>query len=201
MMSMFWRLMSERVRRALRQSRSPCQRAGGSICRTTYPVAPLPQPAFFADVPLACLRGLVEDGSKASGWELLRRLTHRAVNGTVSHVMGGPSCKTFIVLRHRQGGPSPVHGPMDLYGLPELSACMVDRDTALFVRQVWLHAVATAGCKATPLPGVTRLEAISLRRMPCLVKCLVPEILDFGIPMPTKLDCLKSISTGGISGV
>ena len=27
----------------LRQSRSPCQRAGGSICRTTCPLAPLPQ--------------------------------------------------------------------------------------------------------------------------------------------------------------
>ena len=54
---------------------------------------------------------------------------------------------------HREGGPPPVRGPMDLYGLPELSASnrqVVDRDTALFVRQVWLHAVATAGRKATP---------------------------------------------------
>ena len=31
---------------------------------------------FFADVPLACLRRLVEDVSQASGWELLKGLTH-----------------------------------------------------------------------------------------------------------------------------
>ena len=135
-----------------------------------------------------------------------------AVNSKVSHVMGGPSCKNFSVLRHREGGPLPVRGPMDLYGLPELSASnrqVVDRDTAWFIRQVWLHAVATAGRKATPPPGVTRLEVGFLLEQPMLVDRYLPSshalfgevpnsgILDFGIPMPTKLDCLKSISTRG----
>ena len=31
---------------------------------------------FFADVPPACLRGLVEDVSQSSGWELRKGLTH-----------------------------------------------------------------------------------------------------------------------------
>ena len=162
-------------------------------CSTTSAHLAVLAAPFFADVPLACLRGLVEDVSKASGWELLNRHKRRAllqapewvvhlyagapgpkpfaslesrnvallefditrsadqdvlkspawrvllwgaVNGKVSHVMGGPSCKTFSVLRHREGGPPPVRGPMDLYGLPEVSASdcqVVDRDTALFV--------------------------------------------------------------------
>ena len=209
----------------------------GSTTSTHLAVSAAP---FFADVPLACLRGLVEDVSQASGWELLKGLTHLnrhkrrallqapewvvhlyagapgpkpfaslesrnvallefdiirsadqdvlkspawrvlfwgAVNGKVSHVMGGPSCKTFSVLRHREGGPPPVRGPMDLYGLPELSASdrqVVDRDTALFVRQVWLHAVATEGRKATPPPGVTRLEVGFLLEQPMLVDRYLP---------------------------
>ena len=56
----------------MHHARSPCQRAGGSICRTTCPLAPLPRPRPSP----ACLPGLVEDVSKASGWELLKGLTH-----------------------------------------------------------------------------------------------------------------------------
>ncbi|CAE7509726.1 rrp5, partial [Symbiodinium pilosum] len=54
------------------------------------------------------------------------------------------------VLRHRPGGPPPVRSPVDLYGLPTLTTAertLVDHDTALFVRQIWLHALATAGRK------------------------------------------------------
>ena len=119
-------------------------------------------------------RSADQDVLKSPAW---RVLLWGAVNGKVSHVMGGPSCKTFSVLRHREGGPPPVRGPMDLYGLPELPASdrqVVDRDTALFVRQVWLHAVATGGRKAAPPPGVTRLEVGFLLEQPMLVDRYLP---------------------------
>ena len=92
-------------------------------------------------------RGSDQDVLKSPAW---RVLVWGALNGKVSHVLGGPPCRTMSVLRHRPGGPPPVRSPVDLYGLPTLTTAertLVDHDTALFVRQIWLHALATAGRK------------------------------------------------------
>ncbi|CAE7864216.1 GIP, partial [Symbiodinium necroappetens] len=128
---------------------------------------------FLADVPQAALQGLVEDVAQVSGWELLKGLTHlnrRRRRALLNAPEWIAKCRIFLVRRravrlHGNSVVPPVRGPLDLYGLPELSAAQrakVDRETALLCRQIWLHAVATAGRKT---------------------RSLVFGILDFGIPM------------------
>ena len=58
----------------------------------------------------------------------------------------GPACRS--VLRHRPGGPRPVRSPAEPFGLSTLTPSereLVDHDTGLFARMLWLHATSTAG--------------------------------------------------------
>ena len=97
-------------------------------------------------------RSADQDVLKDPAWRIL---VWGALNGKLSHLLGGPSCRTFSMLRHKpDGGPLPVRSPEHLYGLPNLcprDRVLVDHDLALFCRQIWLHALATAGRKARPI--------------------------------------------------
>ena len=122
----------------------------------------------MAVLELDIRRGSGQDVMKSPAW---RVLVWGAMYGKVSHVLGGPPCRTLSVLRPPPLGPPPVRGLMDLYGLPDLSPAdraLVDHDTALFVRQIWLHALSTAGRKVRP-PPKARLEIGFLLESPMLV--------------------------------
>ncbi|CAE7263495.1 GIP [Symbiodinium natans] len=85
------------------------------------------------------------DLNRLSLWSLLLKA---AKDGRVAAVIGGPPCRTMSVLRHKPGGPRPVRSPSEPYGLSDLSAserALVNNDTGLFARMLFLHATATAG--------------------------------------------------------
>ena len=78
-------------------------------------------------------------------WALLLKL---AASGRVSAVIAGPPCRTFSILRFRPPGPRPVRPREQPYGLDDLDAeerRLVDQDTGLFCRFLFLHSAATAG--------------------------------------------------------
>ena len=78
-------------------------------------------------------------------WSLLLRA---AREGRLAAVLGGPPCRTMSVLRHRPGGPRPVRSPAEPFGLSTLTPGereLVDHDTGLFARMLWLHATSRAG--------------------------------------------------------
>ena len=71
-------------------------------------------------------------------WSLLLRA---AREGRLAAVLGGPPCRTMSVLRHR-----PVRSPAEPFGLSTPTPSereLVDHDTGLFARMLWLHATST----------------------------------------------------------
>ena len=73
-------------------------------------------------------------------------LLHLARQGQVKAVVGGPPCRTFSALRHKEGGPPPVRGQgEEQWGLRSLSPAQqaaVDRDSILFLKMFMLTSVA-----------------------------------------------------------
>ena len=73
-------------------------------------------------------------------------LLHLARQGRVRAVVGGPPCRTFSALRHKEGGPPPVRGQgVEQWGLKTLSPAQqaaVDRDSLLFLKMFMLTSVA-----------------------------------------------------------
>ena len=145
-----------------------------------YAGAPGPKPFSHLEsknvavLELDITRGSDQDVLRTPSW---RVLVWGAVQGKVSHLLGAPPRGTFDTHAHENGAVPPVRGPLDLYGLPDLSAAQrakVDRETALLCRHIWLHAVATAGRKVRPPAGVTRLEVGFLLEHPMLVDRYVP---------------------------
>ena len=70
------------------------------------------------------------------------------VNGKVSAIIGGPPCRAFSRLRNRQPGPPPVRSrqcPYGWEGQPESERQEMIRDTRLFCKMIWAHAMAVAG--------------------------------------------------------
>ena len=77
-------------------------------------------------------------------WDVL---TWGSMSGKVAAVIGGPPCKTFSRLRHRQPGPPPVRTrefPFGWDGQPSSERQEMVRDTRLFCRMIWLHSMAVA---------------------------------------------------------
>ena len=57
---------------------------------------------------------------------------------------------------HRADGPHPLRSPTEPFGLSTLTSdqrYLVDRDTGLFARMLWLHALSTAGRRVHPNPS------------------------------------------------
>ena len=109
-------------------------------------------------------------------WSLLIRA---AREGRIAAVIGGPPCRTMSVLRHRPGGPRPVRSPQHPFGLPTLNSDerkLVDHDTGLFARMLWLHALATAGRRVNPsIPRVSSLVAFLLEQPQEVARYMAPE--------------------------
>ena len=109
-------------------------------------------------------------------WSLLIRA---AREGRIAAVIGGPPCRTMSVLRHRPGGPRPVRSPQHPFGLPTLNSDernLVDHDTGLFARMLWLHALATAGRRVNPsTPRMSSLVAFLLEQPQEVARYMAPE--------------------------
>ena len=78
-------------------------------------------------------------------WDVL---TWGSMNGKISAVVGGPPCKTFSRLRHRQPGPPPVRTrefPFGWNGQSGPERQEMIRDTRLSCRMIWVHSMAVAG--------------------------------------------------------
>ena len=109
-------------------------------------------------------------------WRLLVKVARL---GRVSAVIGGPPCRTMSVLRHRPGGPRPVRSPVEPFGLTTLNSDernLVDHDTGLFARMLWLHALATAGRRVNPsIPRMSSLVAFLLEQPQEVARYMAPE--------------------------
>ena len=69
-------------------------------------------------------------------------------HGKVSSILGGPPCRTFSRLRHRPPGPVPVRSRDHPFGWSDQSDAgrqEMIKDTRLFCRMIWAHALAVAG--------------------------------------------------------
>ena len=98
--------------------------------------------------------GLELDLERGKSHEVCNPLVWRALewasrNGRVAAVIGGPPQNTFMLRRCMSPGPEAVrsntHPYGGWYGQPEKEKALVDRHTGLFVKMIYLHALATAG--------------------------------------------------------
>ena len=86
-------------------------------------------------------------------WTLLVKV---AKLGRVAAVIGGPPTRTWSMTGHRTDGPHPLRSPTEPFGLSTLTSDerdLVDRDTGLLARMLWLHALSTAGRRVHPNPS------------------------------------------------
>ena len=114
-------------------------------------------------------------------WSLLLRA---AREGRLAAVLGGPPCRTMSVLRHRPGGPRPVRSPAEPFGLSTLTPGereLVDHDTGLFARMLWLHATSTAGRRVhRPQPHFSSMVAFLLEQPQQVERYMAPGNPLFG---------------------
>ena len=91
-------------------------------------------------------RGSSHDLMNPAVW---RALEWAARRGKISGVIGGPPCRTYSLLRYKSPGPAPVRSNDYPYGGWEGQSAadesLVIKDTALYVRMIYLHALSTAG--------------------------------------------------------
>ena len=98
------------------------------------------------------------DVCRSKAWDMhakasvYRVLLWAACEGRIDEVLGGPSCRTWSILRSipKEGFPAPGRAANSLYGLDDLSPkerLKVDQDTALVAKQllVWLSRVLLIG--------------------------------------------------------
>ena len=108
-------------------------------------------------------------------WSLLLRA---AQEGRLAAVLGGPPCRTMSVLRHRPGDPRPVRSPAEPFGLSTLAPSereLVDRDTGLFARMLWLRATSTAGRRVhRPQPHFSSMVAFLLEQPQQVERYMAP---------------------------
>ena len=74
-----------------------------------------------------------------------------AARGAVRALIGGPPCRTFSALRHRDQGPGPVRGvdveSWGLHSLTQAQQASTDRDSLLFLKMFLLGSVARRAVK------------------------------------------------------
>jgi len=85
--------------------------------------------------------------------QLFSFLVHLCQRGTVRAILGGPPCRTISRLRHTQPGPPPLRARQGQgrFGLPNLDVWLrrrVEEDTTLWMRQLFLHMVASEASTA-----------------------------------------------------
>ena len=89
--------------------------------------------------------------------------------GHCSRRPGGPDCSR---------DPRPVRSPQHPFGLPTLNPDerkLVDHDTGLFARMLWLHALATAGRRVNPsIPRMSSLVAFLLEQPQEVARYMAP---------------------------
>ena len=111
--------------------------------------------------------------------DALRSLLLRAAGeGRLAAVLGGPPCRTMSVLRHRPGGPRPVRSHAEAFGLSTLTPSereLVDHDTGLFARMLWLHATSMAGRRVHRLqPHFSSMVAFLLEQPQQVERYMAP---------------------------
>ena len=96
-------------------------------------------------------RGKTHDVCNPLVW---RALEWGARNGRIASVVGGPPQNTFMLRRCMTPGPEAVrsnsHPYGGWYGQSEKERAFVNRHTGLFVKMIYLHALATAGRTVYP---------------------------------------------------
>ncbi|CAE7351139.1 unnamed protein product [Symbiodinium natans] len=100
------------------------------------------------------------DLTQSKSWDIATNggifalLLWAASQGKIHAIVGGPPCRTFSLLRHRElqgrnNAPRPVRSAQHLWGLPgQLTRdeeALVRGDNNLILRMVWLWLVAEAG--------------------------------------------------------
>ena len=92
------------------------------------------------------------------------------IHGKVSSVIGGPPCRTFSRLRYRAPGPVPVRSREHPFGWsdqPDSGRQEMIKDTRLFCRMIWTHALAVAGRVAVSnKQGIVSSEVAFLLEQP-----------------------------------
>ena len=100
-------------------------------------------------------RGKSHDIRNPMVWRVLEWGAH---SGRIASVIGGPPQNTFMLRRCMSPGPEPLrseHYPYGgWYGQSSKDKELVNRHTGLFVKMIYLHALATAGrCVYPPEPS------------------------------------------------
>ena len=96
-------------------------------------------------------RGRSHDVCDPLVWRALER---GARSGRIVSIIGGPPQNTFMLKRHMSPGPEPLRSEEYPYGgwsgQSEKDQALVSRHTGLFVKMIYLHALATAGRRVYP---------------------------------------------------
>ena len=95
----------------------------------------------------------INKGADVLSKDVYALLLWAAAQGRIKGVIGGPPCRTFSLLRYREGMgdsvrlPRPVRSARFLWGMPNLSPGeqqLVAGDNKLLLRMIWLWLVAEA---------------------------------------------------------
>ena len=103
-------------------------------------------------------RGKTHDVLRPGTW---RALEYAARKGKIAAIVGGPPQSTFMISRHVVGGPEPVRSndyPFGNWrGQSDADVWLVNKETQLLTRMIYLHALSTAGrIRAQPDPEARR---------------------------------------------
>ncbi|CAE7486493.1 GIP [Symbiodinium sp. CCMP2592] len=109
-------------------------------------------------------RGRTHDLLRSTTW---RALEFAARKGKLAAIIGGPPQSSFMISRHVVGGPEPVRSNEFLFGnwegQSDADVWLVNRETQLLTRMIYLHALASAGrIRAVPAPDAKREVALLL---------------------------------------
>ncbi|OLP75136.1 Retrovirus-related Pol polyprotein from transposon TNT 1-94 [Symbiodinium microadriaticum] len=101
--------------------------------------------------------------------EVWRVLEWAAREGRITGIVGGPPQGSFMISRHIVGGPEPLRSNEYPYGgwtgQSDSDVFEVNKHTSLYVRMIFLHALATAGRIRNPgEPGAIKEVAFMMEQ-------------------------------------